>query len=85
MPEVTPAEVAMCPSRMKIGSGSTSIAGWWRASVSQYAQCVVALRPSRRPASASRIAPVQTETRRSARGPCSRSQSTISGAGFLVP
>ncbi len=85
MPAVTPAEVATWPSRTWTGSGSTSTDGWSRASLSQYAQWVVARRPSSRPAAASRIAPVRTDTRRSARGPCSRSQATTPGAGFRVP
>lgn len=49
---------------MKIGSGSTVTLGWRRAICSQNAQCVVARRPSRRPASASRNAPPHTDATR---------------------
>ncbi len=85
MPAVTPAEVAMGPSRTYTGSGSISAAGWSRASWSQYAQWVVARRPSSRPASASTAAPVHTETSRPAPGPCSRTQSTRRGSGAREP
>lgn len=85
IPAVTPAEVASLPSRTKIGSGSTSTAGWSRARCSQTVQCVVTRCPSSSPASASSIAPVQTETSRSGCGACSRSQSTSAGSGSRVP
>lgn len=79
MPEVTPADVATFPSRTKMGSGSTVTAGCSRASRSQNAQWVVTRRPSRSPARASSMAPVQTDTSRSARGACAASQ-RVSGS-----
>jgi hypothetical protein len=82
---VTPAEVAIRPSRTKIGAGSTSTAGCRSASEAQYCQCVVALRPSSRPASASRNAPVQTDMSRAGAAPCRRSQATTAGCGERVP
>jgi hypothetical protein len=66
MPAVTPADVQTSPSRTKIGSGSTFTPGYRAASASQESQCVVARRPSRRPASASRKAPEQTDAVRRA-------------------
>ena len=47
MPAVMPAEVEMRPSLMKIGSGSTWIAGYWSRRASQRDQWVVARLPSR--------------------------------------
>ena len=64
MPAVTLAEVAMFPSLMKIGSGSTSTAGYWSRRAPHCDQWVVARLPSSRPALASRNAPVQTEATR---------------------
>jgi len=51
----------MSPSRVKIGSGSTRTSGYWPCSSPAEAQCVVARRPSSRPAAASRNAPVHTD------------------------
>ena len=85
MPAVTPAEVATFPSRTKIGSGRTVTSGYRAASPAQLAQCVVACRPASRPASASRNAPVQTATIRSAPAPVRRSQPITSGTGSRVP
>ena len=50
IPAVTPADVTTSPSRTKIGSASTRTSGYRSASRSQLAQCVVARRPSSRPA-----------------------------------
>lgn len=50
MPAVTPAEVAIGPSRTKIGSGSTWTSGYRRANVPQTRQWVVARRPASSPA-----------------------------------
>ena len=49
MPAVTPAEVHTLPSRTKIGSGSTSIAGYLACNSLARAQWVVTRRPSSRP------------------------------------
>jgi 2,4-dienoyl-CoA reductase-like NADH-dependent reductase (Old Yellow Enzyme family) len=49
------------PSRTKIGSGSTVVAGYTRARSSHAAQWVVARFPSRSPAAPSRNEPVHTE------------------------
>ena len=55
MPAVTPAEVTIFPSLMKIGSGSTVTSGKRRARASLAGQCLVTRRPGSRPASASRV------------------------------
>jgi hypothetical protein len=64
MPAVTPADVHTSPSRTKIGSVSTVTAGYCSASAAQLDQWVTARRPSSRPASASRNAPLHTEATR---------------------
>ena len=66
MPAVTPAEVKTCPSRVKMGSGSTRTVGYRAANWAQRDQWVVARRPSSSPASASRNAPVHTDVTRRA-------------------
>src|SRR5262249_42204306 len=66
MQRVTPAEVQIVPSRTKIGSGSTCTAEKRWANLAIYCQWVAARRPSNNPASATRIAPVQTEAMRRA-------------------
>jgi hypothetical protein len=85
MPAVTPAEVAIGPSRTKIGSGSTSTSGNLRARVPQTAQWVVTRRPLSSPASASRNAPEQTDMTRGTDLPWRRSQATTSGSVVRVP
>lgn len=67
MPEDTPADVQAGPSVTKIASDRTSMEGYRFASSPQYAQCVVAARPSRYPLAASTNAPVQTDPTRRAR------------------
>lgn len=64
MPAATPAEVRTSPSSMNRTSWSTSICGNSRCSRSASAQCVVAGRPSRKPAAARTYTPVQMEARR---------------------
>src|SRR5262245_50227189 len=76
IPAVTPADVKTRPSRTKIGSGSTATRGYCSASCRHAPQWVVARRPSSKPASANRKAPVQTEPSRRTRGAIRRSQLT---------
>ena len=64
MPLVTPAEVQIGSSRMKIGRGSIVARGKRLASCGQNSQCVTARRPSKRPAAPSMNAPVHTEATR---------------------
>lgn len=85
MPAVTPAEVAIGPSRTKIGSGSTWTSGYRRANVPQTRQWVVARRPASSPASARTNAPLHTDTTRRARSACARSHRTITGSVSRVP
>src|SRR5215218_284775 len=61
---------------MKIGSQSTTTAGYSFANRSRHFQCVVALRPSSNPASASRIVPLHTDATRRAEAPAVATQST---------
>ncbi len=84
MPAVAPAEVNTLPSRTKIRSGSTRTFGWRRASVSHTAQCVVARRPSNRPAEARTSAPLHTEQTRLAR-PASRRTPSVSSTDPAAP
>ncbi len=62
-----PAPVQTSPSRMKIGSASTSISGCSAASWCAVDQWVVARFPSSSPAAASRCAPTQTDVTRRVR------------------
>ncbi len=59
MPAAVPAEVSTSPSSTKSSRGSTCTRGYRLASVGAYIQCVVAGRPSSRPAAARTNAPVQ--------------------------
>lgn len=61
MPAEMPAEVTMSPSSIQRGPATARTAGKRVRSSSRSSQWVVASRPSSRPASASRNAPVQTE------------------------
>ena len=68
MPAVIPAEVQIEPSRIKIRSGEISKAGYLFFKSWAKRQCVVTFRPSSRPVSASKYAPVQMlATRRALR------------------
>ena len=60
MPAVVPADVQISPSRTKMRSGSSVTCGYRRRQWSVLFQCVVARRPSSRPASARRKVPEQT-------------------------
>ena len=71
-PRVTPAEVNSVPSRTKIASGSTVIAGYARPSSPACRQWVVARRPSSSPAAARTKAPVQIEQTRPDRAASAR-------------
>ena len=64
IPAATPAEVSTSPSSMNRTSASTLMLGKTRWKCSASAQCVVAGRPSRRPAAASTYTPVQIEANR---------------------
>ncbi|MCY1534306.1 hypothetical protein D9M68_696720 [compost metagenome] len=84
MPAVMPAEVHTGPSLMKMRSGCTLTAGWRFCSSPAKDQCVVARRPSSRPASASPKAPVQMlVTRRALRSPARRKRHIFSDVGAM--
>ena len=86
MPAVTPAAVHIVSElRMKIGSGSTSMAGNSRAKRSAKAQCVVTRQPFSSPASAARNAPVQTVTTRRALPAVALIQPISSGSDRASP
>ncbi len=61
MPEATPAEVSTSPSSTNNTSGSSLTWGNKRAKRAASRQCVVAGRPSSRPAAASTYEPVQID------------------------
>lgn len=75
-----PAPVQTSPSRMKIGSASTSISGCAEASCRAVDQWVVARLPSSSPAAASRCAPTQTDATRRLRPASSFTRSTTTGS-----
>ena len=76
---VTPAEVQIGPSAMKIRSSSTRTAGCSCCSRRAWAQWVVAARPSSSPASARAKAPVQTPATRRDSVPASAIQPRATG------
>ena len=88
MPAVMPAEVQTGPSTMKMRSSSTFTLGKRACSLRAAPQCVVARRPSSRPASASTKAPVQVEaTRRDCCTASCRNAITpgVSAPGWALP
>lgn len=66
MPALTPADVQILSSRMKIASLSTAMDGCCSRSMSHMAQCVAARLLSSTPVFANRKAPLHTETVRCA-------------------
>ncbi len=76
-----PAEVSTRPSSTYRTSGSTSTPGWRVLRSAVCAQCVVARRPSRRPAAASTNAPVHRDTRRAPASWEARTAVSSSGGG----
>lgn len=90
IPVVTAAEDHTEPSRTNIASGTTVTAGWLWASSWACFQCVVARRPSRMPAAASRKLPMQTEHTRGSLvrfsdGPADRTPDPIARASGPRP
>ena len=80
-PAAEPAEVTIPPSSTSDTSGRTSTAGKRAASAGAKRQCVVALRPSSRPAAARTNAPPQIEHRRAPRAWAARRAFSIAGGG----
>src|SRR5713226_4889457 len=80
-PAVIPADVHTWPSAIKIRSTSTEAFGKRLCSSFAKSQCVVALRPSSKPASPKMNAPVQIDARRRvlASAPCKKKISSADG------
>src|SRR5215472_9247375 len=81
MPAATPPEVRTLPSSMYSTSGTTLICGYASARAAQCGQCVVARRPSSRPAAASTNAPRHNDTIRAPRAAAAASASSTARSG----